>query len=117
MAIRDLIAWKKNQDSLLGPQDFERDPVRLLQWEMHRLFNDFFAPWAGDGNWFSGRSASFMPDIDIRATDKEYRVTIELPGVDEKYIDLSFSGNTLILKVEQQEEPDDQDANDDPAHP
>jgi len=57
---------------------------------MNRLFNDFFAPWAEDGNWFSGRSASFMPDIDIRETDKEYRVTIELPGVDEKDIDLSL---------------------------
>src|SRR5260370_16988028 len=109
MAIRDLIAWKKNQDSLLGPQDFERDPVRLLQWEMNRLFNDFFAPWAEDGNWFSGRSASFMPDIDIRETDKEYRVTIELPGVDEKDIDLSLSGNTLIVKGEKKEEHQHQD--------
>jgi hypothetical protein len=50
MAIRDLIPWKKNQGSLLGPQDFERDPVRLLQREMNRLFNDFFAPWAEYGS-------------------------------------------------------------------
>jgi HSP20 family protein len=76
---------------------------------MNRLFNDFFAPWAEDGNWSSGRSASFMPDIDIRETDKEYRVTIELPGVDEKDIDLSLSGNTLIVKGEKKEEHEDQD--------
>ena len=82
---------EKEPGLFAGPQDFERDPVRLLQRQMNRLFNDFFAPWAEDGNWFSGRSAWFMPDIDIRETDKEYRVTIELPGVDEKDIDLSLS--------------------------
>ena len=80
MAIRDLIPWKKNQGSLLGPQDFGRVPVRLLQRQMNRLFNDFFAPWAEDGNWFSGRSAWFMPDIDIRETDKEYHVQSNSPA-------------------------------------
>lgn len=47
-------------------------------------------------------SALFKPNLDISETDKEYSITVELPGVDEKNIELELIENTLKIRGEKE---------------
>jgi len=46
---------------------------------------------------FAG-DALLKPSVDIAATEKEYTVTAELPGVDEKDIQVELNGDTLFIR-------------------
>ena len=46
---------------------------------------------------------------DIEENDKEYIVTCDLPGVDKKNIELSYSDDTLTIHVKKNEENKEKD--------
>ncbi|MCW2242519.1 Hsp20/alpha crystallin family protein [Azospirillum canadense] len=104
MSVRDLIPWgRERAPSVRGGEVM--DPFLSLQRDMNRLFDDVFrdlvspVPSVGFGRmgW---------PHTDVLETDKEYRVTAELPGLEEKDIDLSFQDGVLTLKGEKTLEQD-----------
>lgn len=45
-----------------------------------------------------------MPDVDVTETDTELRITAELPGMEEKDIEIELSGNLLTVRGEKKEE-------------
>jgi HSP20 family protein len=51
--------------------------------------------WGGGGS-----VAAFNASVDVAETDKEIRVCAELPGVDEKDIEVSLDGDLLTLRGE-----------------
>jgi HSP20 family protein len=105
MAIHDLIPWR-NRDSfpVWRRGGSGNDPLRELRQRVNGLIDDFFGPWSEfRQGWWTDRDA-FIPRIDVRESDKEYRVTAELPGIDEKDVDVSISGNSLVIKGEKKEE-------------
>ena len=53
-----------------------------LSREMNRLFDNMFRGF-DDARMWEWRQAEW-PRIDVEETDKNYRVTAELPGMDEK---------------------------------
>jgi HSP20 family protein len=68
-----------------------------LQRQINRLFEEFF----GDGGWpavFSAERASFP--VDIAETDDEYILSVEVPGIDPKEVQVTATANTLSLKAE-----------------
>jgi len=77
---------------------------------MNKLFDDFFggfdlSPWAP----LERRLATaFTPHVDVSETDKEIKVSVELPGMDEKDIDVSLTRDTLTIKGEKKEEKEEQ---------
>ena len=80
------------------------DPLLSLHREMNRLFDDVFRgsrsfaqPSAQSGG---GSPAVFNASVDVAETDKEMRVCAELPGVDEKDIEVSLDGDLLTLRGE-----------------
>jgi len=80
------------------------DPLLSLHREVNRLFDDVFrgsrsfAPPAAQGG--GGSVAAFNASVDVAETDKEIRVCAELPGVDEKDIEVSLDGDLLTLRGE-----------------
>jgi len=79
------------------------DPFTQLQHEVDRLFSEFSRgvpamrwPFAGDG--------ALSPTIDVSETDKALEVTAELPGVEEKDIDVTLSDGLLTIKAEKKAE-------------
>src|SRR5215472_18448261 len=60
--------------------------------------------------WRSSFSFS-MPAIDMSEDDKAYKISAELPGIDAKDIDVSVSGDTLVLKGEKRQEKKEKDKN------
>ncbi len=43
--------------------------------------------------------------------DKSYKIAAELPGIDAKDIDVSVTGDTLVLKGEKRQEKEEKDKN------
>jgi HSP20 family protein len=64
-------------------------------------------------DWFGRNMAGTLaPRVDVSETPKELRLTFELPGVEEKDIEVSLAGNELTVKGEkksEREEKKDQD--------
>jgi HSP20 family protein len=81
-----------------------RDPFRDLQRQIDRVFSDF----SGDMRpMVSGRNGVMGISVDVAETDKALEITAELPGVDEKDIDLSLTDNLLTIKAEKKSERDE----------
>src|ERR1700683_2174526 len=69
--------------------------LRLFQDSVNRLFNDQATarPWA--------------PSVDIFETDNELVLKADVPGVDQKDIDIRIENGTLLLKGERKFEKDE----------
>jgi HSP20 family protein len=63
------------------------------------LFND--DSWAGN--------QEFVPKMNISETDSSYKVVAELPGVDEKDVEVTIEDNILRIKGERKAENEDKD--------
>jgi HSP20 family protein len=105
MAITDLIPWNRTARPL-GMRRREMDPFSSLRREIDRVFSDFLNdwPWMGRMSLFDRQFSTFMPTVDVTETDKEFCVTAELPGMEEKDIEVSYSDGGLTIKGEKREE-------------
>jgi len=83
----------------------EYNPLGLLRHEINSLFDNFFSGY--DIEPFAGRFGAFSPSIDVKESDKELRVSAELPGIDEKDIEVSLNKDSLTIKGEKKEEKED----------
>jgi HSP20 family protein len=110
MDIRDLIPWSRSRDVTVR-REGETDPFLTLHREMNRLFEDFsrgfgLAPF-GQGRLFGG--AGGWPNIEVSETNKEVKVTAELPGLEEKDIEVALANGVLAIKGEKKTESEDKD--------
>jgi HSP20 family protein len=93
------------------------DGWRSFRSEMDRLFDRFGFPslrrmFEIEPPWRPVSTFSFSaPPIDLSEDEKAYKITAELPGLDAKDIDVSVSGNTLVLKGEKRQEKEEKDKN------
>ena len=103
MNVRDLIPWNRNQDrGMMTPPRMEGgNPLLDLQRDMNRVFDDVFRGF--DLPQAFCRSATW-PSIDLAETDTEYKLTAELPGLEEKDVELTLRENMLTLSGEKRDE-------------
>jgi HSP20 family protein len=85
------------------------NPFALLRQEMNSLFDNFFSGFAPEP--FETRLGAFSPRVDIAETDKEIKVTAELPGMDDKDIDVALTKDMLTIKGEKKEEKEEKGKN------
>jgi len=102
MDIKGLIPFGKKD---IDVRREEENPFTMMQLEMNRIFDSFNRNW-GLGA-FPSVTGSFMPRLDVTEDTKAFSVTAELPGISEKDIDLSISGDTLTIRGEKKEEKED----------
>jgi len=110
MAIRDLIPWSGGRD-LTVRRGEENNPFLALHRQVNRLFDDAFrgfdlSPFSND-RWFD--RAAGWPTIEVSETDKDVKVTAELPGLDEKDVQLELANGVLSIKGEKRTETEDKD--------
>ena len=82
-----------------------------LHREMNRLFDDVFrgfdmAPFGSLGGM--GRMASW-PTVEVIETDHEVRVSAELPGLDEKDVEVLMNDGVLTIRGEKKSEVEDKE--------
>lgn len=82
-----------------------RDPFLDLHREINRLFED---PFRGIATR-PAAVAALSPSIDVDETDEGWTITAELPGVDEKDIDLRLDGDMLTISGEKRSEKKDEE--------
>jgi HSP20 family protein len=76
-------------------------PMLQLQREIDQLFANFFRgfdlPAMGSFRPFMSLEEGGMlkPKVDLSATDGEYRLSVEIPGVNEKDVQVSVSGGVI----------------------
>lgn len=86
-----------------------RNPLDLLQRQIDRIFDDFSTGFRVP-DLFSDLSSSgsdLMPSIDVNETDDALMITAELPGVDEKDVDITVSDQMLTISGEKKSERED----------
>jgi HSP20 family protein len=69
-------------------------PFVAFRREMDQLLDDAF------GGFGFTRSRTSMLTVEVREGEKEFLVTVDLPGVELEDIDLSFSDGVLTVKAE-----------------
>jgi len=99
--MRDLIPWSRGENKTPAPYR-DADPFAALHREVNRLFDDVsrsfdqfglgrfpsLAPSSGGWGW---------PNVEISTTGKEIRVTAELPGLEERDVEITLEDDILIL--------------------
>ena len=111
MNVRDLIPWGRGQGQVPTTYRDDRNPFLTLHREMNRLFEDMFRGF--DSRWpFAYGHSGFgvgWPSVEVSDLDKEIKVTAELPGLEEKDVELSLSEGVLTLRGEKRAESEDQE--------
>lgn len=103
MQIKDLIPWARKDHAPEARRD-DDNPIATLQKEMNRVFEGF---WNRVGHlewpWGSGEAKSDMVE-----TDDAVEISIELPGMEMKDVEVTVSDDMLTVKgekrIERQEE-------------
>jgi HSP20 family protein len=113
MSVRDLIPWGRNNGSQVPNllRDDDRDPFLSLHREVNRLFDDVLRGF-GSGLPSFGNGSAFRagwPSVEISEVDKEIKVTAEVPGLEEKDIEVLLHDGVLTLKGEKRSESEDKD--------
>ena len=89
-----------------APQDPWR-PFDTLRRQVDRLFDEFDRPWHLPFSrhglettplWQGGPSR--MPAVDVVEKENSFEITAELPGLDEKDVEVKLVGNSLVIKGE-----------------
>jgi len=111
MSVRDLIPWGRSttNPAPVVYRDDERNPFVSLHREVNRLFDDVFRAFDSRLPAFGPFSASgaVWPNVEISETDTEIRVTAEIPGIEEKDIEVLLDDDVLTLRGEKRSETED----------
>jgi HSP20 family protein len=87
------------------------DPFRefsTLQDRMNRLFRDSYGSEGHDEALTTG---SFAPAVDVYEDEHNVSLKIEIPGIDEKDIDVRVENNTLSVHGERKFEKEEKEEN------
>src|ERR1700688_1781028 len=102
MNVRDLVPWSRgDRERSPATRSDSLNPVMSLHREMNRLFDDVFRGF-DDSRLLAGRSG--WPSMDVEETDKEYRVTAELPGLEERDVEVLLQDGLLMVRGEKKME-------------
>lgn len=87
-------------------------PLAALRREMDRVFESFLGGFPTlnlNVEGILGMPRTFSPEVSVKETEKEIRVTAELPGMQQKDITVEVVGSDLILSGEKKEEKEEKD--------
>jgi len=110
MTIRDLIPWSRHENRLPVPvgaerRDQDEHPILSLHREVNRLFEDMLR---GFGAPSSGAERGFAwPNVELGETNEAITITAELPGLDEKDVDITLEDGVLTLRGEKRSKVED----------
>jgi HSP20 family protein len=131
MADTDVTERSKQETTPAGatgsqPAERSRHPLLALRNELDRLFDEassmfpssmFRFPWGRrsvldvEPLFRSDEGiAAFAPPAEVDEREGEYRVRLEMPGMDEKAVDISLRDDVLTIKAEKKDEKEEKGA-------
>ena len=86
----------------------ERSELDTFRREIDRLFDRFFSLTPFEREF---KEIEWFPSVDVSETPTDVIVQAELPGMDPKDIEVSLSGDMLVIKGERKREEEHKDVN------
>ena len=77
----------------------ETNPFIFLQHEIDRLFDGFSRNFPS-----LAATTATLPSMDLSETDKVIEITVELPGLEKKDVELNITDNLLTIRGEKKSE-------------
>ena len=118
MQVKDLIPWTRGEKTPAAKEN--ANPIIQLQEEMNRVFENFWSRFNGERTPSVGSSPYPMsnfgigfpwdgatPRADVTETDDGVEVTVELPGLSEKDVEVTLTDDLLTVKGEKKMERED----------
>ena len=102
MNLRSLIPF--GRDRRLARR--ETDPFTAMQREIDRLFEDFARDAYDRPNY---PTRELTPRMDVVESDRVIEITAELPGLEEKDVEVTFSDGVLTVSGEKKAEKEEKD--------
>jgi HSP20 family protein len=109
MRFRETLPWNwHKKEASTEPESLETRLPRAPGF--FNLFNDFHTrPFAMPvfpalQSLEFEEGAGFLPALDAKESDTEVRITVELPGLDEKDVEVSLKDDILTIRGEKQDE-------------
>ena len=102
MSIKSLLPVWRDRNVARG-----ESPFTALQREIDRLFDDFTRGFPS----FGLATTDLTPTMDVAETDKEIEITAELPGLEEKDVQITVADNTLTSRGEKRANKEENDRN------
>ncbi len=96
-----------------------QSPLVQFHQEIDRMFEDVFRnlgfpalnrELSTPGKWMQQLS-TFSPELNISSDDKEYTITLEAAGLEDKDININLDDGRLIIQGNKQEETENSDKN------
>lgn len=103
MAFSDLIPWGRDRNRVAERRDNDDNPMMSLQRELNSVFEDF---WGRFDNPFGGSLSEGGLRTDISETDEAMLVSVDLPGLDDKDIEVNVTDDMLTIRGERKEKSD-----------
>ena len=108
-SMRSLMPWSGHHRLPHGKRDVMH-PMDLLHRDMERVFEDF---WRDVDFGMLGRFdrpfGTMMPKMDLMEDEDVFRMTFELPGMDEKDVEVELKDNVLTIKGEKKLEKEEKE--------
>jgi len=101
MNLRSLIPFQ-NRETPAPPEAFLFGPLHR---EIDRLFDDFARGLTrfGPQDQSSQGLPTLMPKMDVTETDKEIEITVEMPGLERKDVEITLENDVLTIRGEKVE--------------
>ncbi len=104
--LKDLIPWRNKRKASSVQRYRQEDPFEVMHRQMNELFEDFFSDFGdlampGLQRFEQGR---LSPRFEIQESDKELQIRAELPGMEEKDVEVLLDDNILTIRGEKHEE-------------
>lgn len=93
MNMKSLIPWGKSRNVETSRYPEVASPFLALHREMNRVFDEFLSDFGAPVRFGSG-----WPQIDLSETDDKVKVVAELPGLEERDVDVRLEDGVLTLK-------------------
>jgi HSP20 family protein len=108
MNMRDLIPWGRSEQTTPSRFREEADPFMTLHREMNRLFDDVFRGFDMAPFGSMSRMAGW-PHVEVVDNDKDIRISAELPGLEDKDVEVLMGDGVLTIRGEKRSEIEDKE--------
>jgi len=106
--MRSLMPWSGHRVAH-GKRDVMH-PYDLLHRDVERVFEDFWRDFdLGMFGRFDRPVGAMMPKMDLMEDEDVFRMTFELPGLDEKDVEVEMKDNVLTIKGEKKAEKEEKE--------
>jgi len=88
------------------------DPLERMHDDMDRLFGEYFRrPFLPQLSFEEGENGALIANLDMSETDDTVEVVVDVPGIEEKDIEVTLSDGALLIKGKRESEKEEKDKN------